>query len=165
MVYDVPARTGRAIAVDTMVRLANEVPNIVALKDARGDVAEAAAIVAGVPDDFDVYSGDTALTLPLLAVGAVGVVGVSSHWCSGQLAEMIAAFGKGDVQAAREMNARLLPSYAVEAGPTWVQTSAAKAALAALGQPGGTVRLPLPPIDDDVRSAVERVLADLGVHE
>ncbi|HEX6167863.1 MAG TPA: 4-hydroxy-tetrahydrodipicolinate synthase [Acidimicrobiales bacterium] len=164
MVYDVPARTGRAIAVDTMVRLADEVPNIVALKDARGDVAEAAAIVAGVPDDFDVYSGDTALTLPLLAVGAVGVVGVSSHWCSGLLAEMIAAFGKGDVQAAREINARLLPSYAVESGPTWVQTSAAKAALSALGQPGGTVRLPLPPIDDDVRSAVERVLADLGAH-
>jgi dihydrodipicolinate synthase/N-acetylneuraminate lyase len=77
---------------------------------------------------------------------------------------MIAAFGKGDVQAAREINARLLPSYAVESGPTWVQTSAAKAALSALGQPGGTVRLPLPPIDDDVRSAVERVLADLGAH-
>jgi 4-hydroxy-tetrahydrodipicolinate synthase len=164
VLYDVPARTGRAIAVDTVVRLAGEVPNVVALKDARGDVTGAATIIAGAPDDFDLYSGDTSLTLPLLAVGAVGVVGVSSHWCAGQLAEMIAAFGKGDVQAAREINARLLPSYAVESGPTWVQTTAVKAALAALGQPGGPVRLPLPPVGDDVRSAVERVLADLGVH-
>jgi 4-hydroxy-tetrahydrodipicolinate synthase len=164
MVYDVPVRTGRAIAVDTMVRLATEVPGIVALKDARGDVTEAATIIAGAPDDFDLYSGDTGLTLPLLAVGAVGVVGVCTHWSAGLHAEMIAAFGKGDVQAAREINARLLPSYAVESGPTWVQTSAVKAALAALGRPGGTVRLPLPPIGDDVRTAVERVLADLDVH-
>ena len=164
MVYDVPVRTGRAIAVDTMLRLATEVPGIVALKDARGDVTEAATIIAGAPDDFDLYSGDTGLTLPLLAVGAVGVVGVCTHWSAGLHAEMIAAFGKGDVQAAREINARLLPSYAVESGPTWVQTSAVKAALAALGRPGGTVRLPLPPIGDDVRTAVERVLADLDVH-
>ena len=164
MIYDVPSRTGRAVAVDTLVRLAEGVPNIVALKDARAQVAEAAAIVAGAPDDFDVYSGDTALTLPLLAVGAVGVVGVSSHWCSGQLAEMIAAFDKGDVRAAREINARLLPSYAVESSATWVQTSAAKAALALLGQPAGPTRLPLPPIGDDVRAAVERVLAELGSH-
>jgi 4-hydroxy-tetrahydrodipicolinate synthase len=164
MVYDVPVRTGRAIAVDTMLRLATEVPGIVAIKDARGDVTEAATIIAGAPDDFDLYSGDTGLTLPLLAVGAVGVVGVCTHWSAGLHAEMIAAFDKGDVQAAREINARLLPSYAVESGPTWVQTSAVKAALAALGRPGGTVRLPLLPIGDDVRTAVERVLADLGVH-
>jgi 4-hydroxy-tetrahydrodipicolinate synthase len=164
MVYDVPVRTARAIAVDTMLRLATEVPGIVALKDARGDVTEAATIIAGAPDDFDLYSGDTGLTLPLLAVGAVGVVGVCTHWSAGLHAEMIAAFDKGDVQAAREINARLLPSYAVESGPTWVQTSAVKAALAALGRPGGTVRLPLLPIGDDVRTAVERVLADLGVH-
>jgi 4-hydroxy-tetrahydrodipicolinate synthase len=164
MVYDVPVRTARAIAVDTMLRLATEVPGIVALKDARGDVTEAATIIAGAPDDFDLYSGDTGLTLPLLAVGAVGVVGVCTHWSAGLHAEMIAAFGKGDVQAAREINARLLPSYAVESGPMWVQTSAVKAALAALGRPAGTVRLPLPPIGDDVRTAVERVLADLDVH-
>src|SRR5918998_2117821 len=88
MVYDVPARTGRALTVDTMLRLANEVSTIVALKDARGNVQEAAEIVAGAPDDFDVYSGDTGLTLPLLAVGAVGVVGVSTHWSAGLNAEM-----------------------------------------------------------------------------
>lgn len=164
MVYDVPARTGRALTVDTIVRLANEVPSIVALKDARGNVQEAAEIVAGVPDDFDVYSGDTGLTLPLLSVGAVGIVGVSTHWSAGLNAEMIAAFEKGDVVAAREINARLLPSFAVESGPTWVQTSAVKAALEILGQPGGPLRLPLPPLDDDVRAAVRTVLDGLGVH-
>lgn len=164
MVYDVPARTGRALTVDTIVRLANDVPSIVALKDARGNVQEAAEIIAGAPDDFDVYSGDTGLTLPLLSVGAVGVVGVSTHWSAGLNAEMIAAYEKGDVVAAREINAKLLPSFAVETGPTWVQTSAVKAALEILGQPGGTMRLPLPPLDDDVRAAVRTVLDGLGAH-
>jgi 4-hydroxy-tetrahydrodipicolinate synthase len=162
MMYDVPIRTGRAMSVDTIVRLAQDVPTIVSLKDARGDVTEAAAIITGAPDGFDLYSGDTGLTLPLLAVGAVGVVGVCTHW-SGELnADMIAAYDKGDQQAAREINARLLPSFAVESGPTWVQTSAVKAALAILGQPAGPVRLPLPPLDDAVRDAVRRVLDDLG---
>jgi len=164
MVYDVPARTGRALTVDTIVRLANDVPSIVALKDARGNVQEAAEIIAGAPDDFDVYSGDTGLTLPLLSVGAVGIVGVSTHWSAGLNAEMIAAYEKGDVVAAREINAKLLPSFAVETGPTWVQTSAVKAALEILGQPGGTMRLPLPPLDDDVRAAVRTVLDGLGAH-
>ena len=164
MVYDVPARTGRALTVDTILRLANDVPSIVALKDARGNVQEAAEIIAGAPDDFDVYSGDTGLTLPLLSVGAVGIVGVSTHWSAGLNAEMIAAYEKGDVVAAREINAKLLPSFAVETGPTWVQTSAVKAALEILGQPGGTMRLPLPPLDDDVRAAVRTVLDGLGAH-
>jgi 4-hydroxy-tetrahydrodipicolinate synthase len=163
MVYDVPSRTSRALTVETIVRLANEVPTIVALKDARGNVQEAAAIIAGAPDDFDSYSGDTALTLPLLSVGAVGVVGVSTHWSAGLNAEMIAAFEKGDVQLARELNARLLPSFAVETGPTWVQTGAVKAVLEILGQPAGPMRLPLGPIDDAVRDAVRRVLDDLGL--
>ena len=72
--------------------------------------------MAGAPDDFDVYSGDDGLTLPLLAVGAVGVVGVATHWSAGLHAEMIAAHGKNDVEGAREINARLVPSFAVEVG-------------------------------------------------
>jgi 4-hydroxy-tetrahydrodipicolinate synthase len=164
VVYDVPTRTGRAIEVDTLVRLAVEVPSIVALKDARGNPTDAAAIVAGAPEDFDLYSGDTGLTLPLLAVGAVGVVGVSTHWSAGLTAEMIAAFEKGDVRTAREINARLLPSFAVETGPTWVHTTAAKAGMALLGQPAGPTRLPLAPLDDAVRAAVGRVIDDLGAH-
>jgi 4-hydroxy-tetrahydrodipicolinate synthase len=164
MVYDVPPRTARALTVDTIVRLTNEVPTIVALKDARGDVQEAAEIIAGAPDGFDLYSGDTGLTLPLLSVGAIGVVGVSTHWTAGLTAEMIAAFEKGDVELAREVNARLLPSFAVESGPTWVHTASAKAALGILGQPAGPMRLPLAPLDDAVRNAVRGVLDDLGLN-
>jgi 4-hydroxy-tetrahydrodipicolinate synthase len=163
VMYDVPSRTARAMEVDTIVRLAGEVPNIAGLKDARGNPAEAARIIAGAPEDFDLYSGDDGLTLSLLAVGAVGVVGVATHWTAGLHAEMIAAHDKGDGHTAAETNRRLGPSFAVETGPTWVHTSAAKAALEALGQPGGPLRLPLPPLDDDVRRAVRRVLDDLGL--
>ncbi|HKE73803.1 MAG TPA: 4-hydroxy-tetrahydrodipicolinate synthase [Acidimicrobiales bacterium] len=165
VMYDVPSRTARAIAVDTIVRLATEVPNIVGLKDARGNPGEAARIVAGAPHDFDLYSGDDSLTLALLAVGAVGVVGVCTHWSAGLHAEMIAAHGKGDIEAAREINARLGPSFAVETSETWVHTGAAKAALELLGRPAGPCRLPLPPLGDDVRSAVRRVLDGLGLTE
>ena len=165
VMYDVPSRTARAIAVDTIVRLAAEVPNIVGLKDARGNPGEAARIVAGAPHDFDLYSGDDSLTLALLAVGAVGVVGVCTHWSAGLHAEMIAAHGKGDIEAAREINARLGPSFAVETSETWVHTGAAKAALELLGRPAGPCRLPLPPLGDDVRSAVRRVLDGLGLTE
>jgi 4-hydroxy-tetrahydrodipicolinate synthase len=165
VMYDVPSRTARAIAVDTIVRLATEVPNIVGLKDARGNPGEAARIVAGAPHDFDLYSGDDSLTLALLAVGAVGVVGVCTHWSAGLHAEMIAAHGKGDIEAAREINARLGPSFAVETSETWVHTGAAKAALELLGRPAGPCRLPLPPLGDDVRSAVRRVLEGLGLTE
>ncbi len=163
VMYDVPARTGRAMAVDTIVRLAHEVPTIAGLKDARGNPADATEIVAGAPDDFDVYSGDTAFTLSLLAVGAVGVIGVCSHWTAGLHAEMIAAFEKGDMQTARQINARLAPSFAVESSDTWVHTGAAKAALQALGQPAGPCRLPLPPLGDDLREAIRKVLDDLGL--
>lgn len=163
VMYDVPARTGRQMSVDTIVRLGTDVPTIAGLKDARGNPGDAARIVEHTPDDFDVYSGDDSLTLPLLAVGAVGVVGVATHWSGGLHAEMIAAFEKGDLSGAREINARLLESFAVEVGDTWVQTSAVKAALAELGLPAGPCRPPLPPIDDKVRDAVRRVLGALGV--
>ena len=163
VMYDVPSRTARAMEVDTILRLARDVPNIAGLKDARGNPAEAARIIAGAPDDFDLYSGDDGLTLSLLAVGAVGVVGVATHWTAGLHAEMIAAHDKGDGHTAAEINRRLGPSFAVETGPTWVHTSAAKAALEALGQPGGALRLPLPLLDDNVRRAVRRVLDDLGL--
>src|SRR5690606_29843344 len=106
---------------------------------------------------------DDGLTLPLLAVGAVGGVGVATHWSAGLHAEMIAAHEKGDLERAREINARLLPSFAVETGPTWVHTSAAKAALEALGRPAGRLRLPRPPVAEPVRSAVAQALAGLGL--
>jgi 4-hydroxy-tetrahydrodipicolinate synthase len=162
VMYDVPSRTGRRIDPDVIVRLAREVPTIVGLKDAAGDPGTTARVAAEAGDDFDVYSGDDAITLPLLAAGAVGVIGVATHWAGELFAEMIAAFDKGDLAAARQINARLAPSYAVEVGASWVQTSAAKAALAELGVHEGPCRLPLPPPTDEARAAVRAVLAGLG---
>ncbi|MGH9111638.1 MAG: 4-hydroxy-tetrahydrodipicolinate synthase [Acidimicrobiales bacterium] len=162
VLYDVPIRTARRIDTDLIIRLAREVPTIVGLKDAAGDPGATARVVAEAGDDFDVYSGDTVLTLPLLGVGAVGVIGVSTHWSGAEHAEMIAAFDKGDLATARRINARLAPSHAVESGPGWVQTSAVKAALTELGVHDGPCRLPLPPVTDEARAAVHEVLAGLG---
>ena len=91
------------------------------------------------------------------------MIGVATHWSAGLHAEMIAAHDKGDLDGAREINARLIPSFDVEVGPTWVQSSAAKAALEILGRPAGPTRLPLAPLDDAVRAAVGEVLAGLGL--
>lgn len=163
VMYNVPIRTGRAMAVDTIVSLADEVPGIVGLKDAGGDPGATARVVSEVSADFDVYSGDDSLTLPLLAVGAVGVVGVATHWTGELHAEMIAAAGKGDFEAAREVNARLLDSFDIEVGPSWVQAAAVKAVLGVLGLPAGDTRLPLEPITAEARAAARRVVADLGL--
>lgn len=163
VLYDVPGRTGRALTVDTIVRLANEVPTIVGLKDARGNPFEAAQIVAGAPADFDLYSGDDSLTLPLLAVGAVGVVGVATHWSGALHGEMIAAFEKGDVESAREINARLLESFRYEVTDGWQQASAVKALLNEVGLPVGPCRLPLPPVPDEARARARRIIDSLGV--
>src|SRR5437588_818486 len=116
LVYDIPVRTGRKVAHDVLVRLAREVPTIVGVKDASGDPAGSARLIADAPAGFELYSGDDSLTLPLLSVGAVGVIGVATHWAAPQFAEMMTAFGKGDVAGAREVNALLLPSYAFETG-------------------------------------------------
>jgi 4-hydroxy-tetrahydrodipicolinate synthase len=164
VMYDVPIRTGRAMKVETIVRLAREVPTIAGLKDARGNLQESARIVAEAPDDFDVYSGDDGLTLPLLAVGAVGVVGVAAHWTGNQHAEMIAAFHKGDHDTAREINARLLPSFAYEVNEDWQQATAVKAVLNELGLPSGPCRPPLPPhITEEGRTRAREILAALEV--
>jgi 4-hydroxy-tetrahydrodipicolinate synthase len=162
VLYDVPARTGRRIDTEVLLRLAVEVPSIVGLKDAAGDPGTTAQLIAQAGDDLIVYSGDDGLTLQLMAAGAVGVIGVATHWAGELFAEMIAALERGDLGAAREANARLGPSYAVETGPTWVQTSAVKAALAELGVHDGPLRLPLPDVSDEARAAMHEVLARLG---
>lgn len=163
VMYDVPSRTGRAMTVDTIVRLAREVPTIVGLKDARGKPFEAARIIADAPDGFDLYSGDDSLTLPLLAVGAVGVVGVATHWCGVQMGEMVTAHEKGDVVAAREINARLLDSFAFEATELWQHSSGVKSVLNELGLPAGPCRLPLPPHAHEARPRAREIIAALEV--
>jgi 4-hydroxy-tetrahydrodipicolinate synthase len=163
VMYDVPSRTGRRLEVDTIVRLAREVPTIVGLKDARGNPTEAARIAADTPDDFDIYSGDDGLTLPLLSVGAVGVIGVATHWTGELHAEMITAYDKGDVSTAREVNARMLDSFAYEATDLWQHTTGVKSLLNELGLPAGPCRLPLPPSSAEATARAREIIAALGV--
>jgi 4-hydroxy-tetrahydrodipicolinate synthase len=161
LLYDIPVRTGRRIAHDVLLRLARDVPQVVGVKDAAGDVAGTAKLVAEAPPDFEVYSGDDGLTLPLLSVGAVGVIGVATHWAGPLFAEMIASFAKGDTVRAREVNARLLPSYAYETGDAAPNPIPAKAMMRVLGQPVGECRLPLGPAPAGLEDTARDVLAGL----
>ncbi|MGI8776442.1 MAG: 4-hydroxy-tetrahydrodipicolinate synthase [Acidimicrobiales bacterium] len=161
MIYDIPVRTGRKVAHDTFVRLARDVPTIVGVKDAAGDPAGSARLVAATPDGFELYSGDDSLTLPLLSVGAVGVVGVATHWAGPHFAEMIARFGKGDVARAREINATLSGSYAYETSDDAPNPLPAKTMMRVLGHQVGQCRLPMGPAPEGLEDAARQVLGDL----
>lgn len=139
MLYDIPGRTGTAIATETLLRLA-EHPRIVAVKDAKGDLFAASTVMAAT--DLVFYSGDDALNLPWLSVGAAGFVSVVGHVAGADLHEMIDAFLTGDNDRARRIHSRLLP--VITAIMTRTQgVIATKAALSLVGQPAGTVRPPL----------------------
>ena len=161
VLYDIEFRTGRRLARDTVLRLARDVPSVVAVKDASGDPAATAQLVAEAPGGFEVYSGDDKLTLPLLAVGAVGVIGVGTHWCGELVGEMIAAFGKGDVEGARAINARLLESWSFQSTDETPSPLPTKAVMRALGHPVGDARPPMGPspaeLDERARAVVRRV--------
>ena len=161
MVYDVPGRTGRRIAHDVLVRLAGEVGNVLAFKDATGDVMGTARVVADTPDSFEVYSGDGPLLLPMLAVGAVGLVGVSTHWTAPEYGELITSFRKGDVIRAREINARLIPSEDFANSETCVFSMATKAMMRTLGLPSGECRPPLVECPPGTEDRAREVLKEL----
>ena len=161
LVYDIPVRTGRKVAHDVLVRLAAEVPTIVGVKDASGSPAGSARLAAETPDGFELYSGDDGLTLPLLAVGAVGVVGVATHWAGPHMAEMVAAYAKGDVGRARDVNAQLLASYAYETGDDAPNPVPAKAMMRVLGHAVGECRLPLGPAPQGLEDRARAVLDGL----
>lgn len=148
ILYDIPIRAGRKVETHTIVRLAHEVPSIVGLKDAAGDPAETAALIDAAPDDFEVYSGDDNLTLPLLAVGACGVISVTAHWAGPQLRAMFAAFDAGDIAEARRINATLLASYAFQSTSEAPNPVPTKAMLRTLGLPAGECRPPMGPTPD-----------------
>jgi 4-hydroxy-tetrahydrodipicolinate synthase len=164
ILYDVPGRTGRKLATETTLRLAREVPTIVALKDAGGDPAETARLIAEAPAGFEVYSGDEPLSLAFAAYGAVGVVGVATHWTARQQQEMFSAFAKGDVDTARQINADLLASFRYMNSDTCVFSQAVKVAMGLLGVPVGACRLPLGPAPEGTEDRARAVLADLGLH-
>ena len=162
VVYDIPARTGRKVNTATMLRLAHEVPNIVALKDAAGNPAETARFLRDAPDDFEVYSGDDALTLPLLSVGAVGVISVASHWAGRQIGDMIATFAKGDIAEAVRLNRGLIESYEFESGDEAPNPLPSKAILRVLGLKVGQCRPPLGPAPEWLEPRAREVLAGLS---
>lgn len=152
IVYDIPVRTGRKISSELIGRFAREIPNVVGLKDAAGDPGATAEVIAAAPDGFEVYSGDDSLTLPLLAVGAVGVIGVATHWAAPVMRDMITAFQRGDIAAARALNARLLESYAFETGDLNPNPVPTKAMMRALGRPAGPCRPPMGFGPDDLEA-------------
>jgi len=162
VLYDVPARTGRRISTDTLVRLCAEVDNIVALKDAAGDPVSTSRFISEVGPDIEVYSGDDSLTLPLLSVGAVGVVSVASHWVGRQMGEMITAFLAGDVVTAQRINASLLDSYDFEGGDESPNPIPTKAMLRVLGLPVGQCRLPMGLAPAWVEDRARAILAELN---
>jgi len=153
MLYDIPGRTGMQIEPDTIVKLAAH-PNIVALKDAKGDVASTSWVIkrCGIP----VYSGDDILNLPLLSVGAVGFVSVCGHTVGADLRAMLDAWFSGNSEKALEIHQKLLPVYT---GTFHTQGAIlTKAALSMMGLPGGKVRLPLV---DATPSQVSQLREDL----
>ncbi len=161
MLYDIPVRSGRRIGTALTVQLAREVPTIVAVKDATGDVASAAEVVGASPDGFDVYCGDDSLTLPFAAVGGVGVVSVASHWAGPVFAELLRSYRAGEVDRAADLNRGLFESYRFESSDEYPNPVPAKAACRVLGLPAGQCRLPhaVPSaaLEDQARSVVAGV--------
>ncbi len=157
VLYDIPIRSGRKIDSTTMVRLAADVPNIVGVKDAAGNPGATAAVKANTPADFEVYSGDDAMTLPLLAIGAVGAIGVATHWCAPDQVEMFDAWDRGDVLTAQRINARQLESFEFETGDAAPNPIPSKAMMRTLGHDVGECRSPMGPTPDGLEAAARQV--------
>ncbi|MFY1669252.1 4-hydroxy-tetrahydrodipicolinate synthase [Plantactinospora sp. WMMB334] len=152
MLYDIPHRSGVPIATETMLRLA-EHERIVAVKDAKGDLVASSSVTGRT--DLAYYSGEDALTLPALAIGAVGLVGTSTHLTGAPTKQMIEAYDRGAAAEALALHRRLLPLFT---GIFRTQgTILVKAALAARGLPAGPVR---PPLVDATADEITQLRAD-----
>jgi len=163
VLYDIPKRTGRKMSSATILRLAHDVDNIVALKDAAGDPSETAKVIANTPDDFEVYSGDSPFNLPLLAVGAVGAIGVCTHWAAREHAAMFDAWERNDIAETQRLNRLLIESYEFEGNDDAPNPVQPKSMMRTLGHPVGPCRLPMGPepegTEDAARAVYERLVA------
>jgi 4-hydroxy-tetrahydrodipicolinate synthase len=160
MVYNVPGRTGCNVEVPTLVRL-SDVPNIVGVKEASGNISQICAVCSAVPAEFVVLSGDDALTLPVMSVGGHGVISVASNEVPAEMVEMVAAATSGDFAAARQVHARLFPLMQVnfvESNPGPV-----KCAMAAMGLLEENFRLPMVPPAAASRARIRSVLETTGL--
>jgi 4-hydroxy-tetrahydrodipicolinate synthase len=162
LLYDIPVRAGRRIAPATMLKLAREVTNIVGVKDAANDSAGTMHLAPQVPAGFEIYSGDDVKTLPLLAVGAVGVISVAAHWVGPQFKAVVQDFMAGRLEAAIAGNAELLDSYDFESSEEFPNPLPAKAMLRALGLKVGQCRLPMGPSTPELDAYAAKILAAVG---
>jgi 4-hydroxy-tetrahydrodipicolinate synthase len=161
VIYNVPGRTSSNITAQTALRLARDTENIVAVKEASGDLAQMMAILRERPENFRVLSGDDALTFPLIALGAEGLISVASNEAPALMSQMVNAALSGEWDAAREMHYRLLPlmeSNFIESSPGPV-----KAALALMNLIEENFRLPLVPVQEKTRARMREVLSELGL--
>ncbi len=161
IVYNIPSRTACLVEADTLLRLARDVPNIVAVKDATADFATATRILAEAPDGFELYSGDDWATFSFCCLGGVGVISVASHLAGDEIGRMVRLVGEGDVAGARVIHERLMPLFKglfVASNPIPL-----KAAMEMAGWPVGPPRLPLVPATEDERARIRQAMADAGI--
>lgn len=161
VMYNIPGRCVVNMTADTTLRLARDVENIVAVKEASGDLAQIARIIQGAPEGFEVLSGDDEMTLPMMGLGCTGVISVASHVAGPQMREMVEAQTAGDHTKALSRHLHLLPLFKalfMTSNPIMV-----KDALAQAGFPVGTCRLPLVPPTSEESAELARVLEHLGL--
>ena len=161
VIYNIPGRTGINMTAETTARIANDFKNVIGLKDAAGNLDQTSATKQLCPKDFTIWSGDDSLTLPMLAVGAWGVISVASHIVGKEIAEMINAYHAGEVKKSSEIHFRLLPLFKVlfiTSNPSPV-----KYALELIGQPVGKPRLPLVEPTEKEKEQIRKVMQDLNL--
>ncbi|OLE53684.1 MAG: 4-hydroxy-tetrahydrodipicolinate synthase [Acidobacteria bacterium 13_1_20CM_3_53_8] len=161
VIYNVPGRTSSNISGETQLRLARDVENIVATKEASGNLSQIMAILRERPENFSVFSGDDALTLAMIALGADGLVSVASNETPEMMSQMVDAALDGEWTRARELHYRLLPLMEgnfVESSPGPV-----KAAMALMGLIEEELRLPLVPVQEKTRALMRKLLIELGL--
>ena len=160
LLYNVPGRTGANIEPGTLARLA-EVPNILGVKEASGNITQIAEVLNAVPEHFLVFSGDDAITLPVIALGGVGIISVASNEIPAEMAAMTRAALNNDWGTARSIHRKYLPlmqANFIESNPLPV-----KAVLAMLGRIEEVYRLPLLPMRRDTRSKLQKIATEVGL--
>lgn len=160
MLYNIAGRTGTNIETPTLLRLA-EIPNIIAVKEASGNIAQIAEVCGSVPEDFLVFSGDDAITLAVIGLGGVGIVSVASNEIPAEMSRMTGAALAGKWDTARQLFRKYLPlmqANFIESNP-----GPAKAVLAMLGRMEENYRLPLVPMKKENRAKLEKIVAQVGL--